>query len=113
ACRQSLTEKRHLAVQAWQRLSLEPEQEIAAPPELSLFTNRQQFYRVRREAVSRRKRLLMQRINEARRIMITGTEMNGYYFLRICILHSRTHEAIVHEGLDRIVQTLREARDDF
>lgn len=113
AFRQALAEKRRLAVQAWQRLSLEPDVEIAAPPELSLFAFRQRFKGVPREEENRRNRILLERINESRRIMMTGTEINGYYFLRICILHLRTHEAIVHEGLDRIVQALRGARDDF
>src|SRR5699024_781418 len=112
AFRQALTEKRRLAVQAWQRLSLEPDVEIAAPPELSLFAFRQQFKEISREEENRRTRGLLERINESQRIMMTGTEINGYYFLRICILHLRTHEAIVTEGLERIVQALREARNN-
>lgn len=110
AFRQALREKRRLAVQAWQRLSLEPDVEIAAPPELSLFAFRQRFEGITREEENRRNQALLERINRSRRIMITGTEINGRYFLRICILHLRTHEAILNEGLDLILAALAEAR---
>jgi aromatic-L-amino-acid decarboxylase len=111
AFRQALAEKRRLAVQAWQRLSLEPDVEIAAPPELSLFAFRQRFKGVRREEENRRNRVLLERINESRRIMLTGTELNDCYFLRICVLHLRTHESILNEGLTLIVGALAEARN--
>jgi aromatic-L-amino-acid decarboxylase len=113
AFRQALVEKRNLAVQAWQRLSLEPDVEIVAPPELSLFAFRQRFKGTCRKEENRRNRALLEHINGPRRIMITGTEINGCYFLRICILHLRTHETIVNEGLDLIVQALAETRNNF
>lgn len=111
AFRQALAEKRRLAVQAWQRLSQEADVEIAAPPELSLFAFRQRFKGLSREEENRRNQALLKRINESRRIMITGTEVNGRYFLRICVLHLRTHEAILNEGLELILAALAEARN--
>jgi aromatic-L-amino-acid decarboxylase len=113
AFRQALAEKRRLAVQVWQRLSLEPDVEIAAPPELSLFAFRQRFKGVCQEEENHRNRALLERINESCRIMITGTEINSCYFLRICILHLRTHESLLNEGLELIVRALAEARNSF
>lgn len=111
AFRQALLEKHHLAIQAWQRLSQEPDVEIAAPPELSLFAFRQRYKGASQEEENRRNKILLERINAPRRIMITGTEVNGCYFLRICILHLRTHEAVLNEGLDIILRALAEARN--
>ncbi|ADJ29760.1 pyridoxal phosphate-dependent decarboxylase family protein [Nitrosococcus watsonii] len=113
AFRQALGEKRRLAVQAWQRLSREPDVEMAAPPELSLFAFRQRFQGVSREEENRRNQALLERINAPRRIMLTGTEVGGRYFLRICILQLRTHEAILNEGLELILEALAEGRNDF
>ncbi|KFI21361.1 pyridoxal phosphate-dependent decarboxylase family protein [Nitrosococcus oceani] len=113
AFRHALAEKRRLAVQAWQRLSREPDVEMAAPPELSLFAFRQRFQGINREEENRRNQVLLRRINAPRRIMLTGTEVGGRYFLRICILQLRTHEAILNEGLELILEALAEARNSF
>jgi aromatic-L-amino-acid/L-tryptophan decarboxylase len=110
AFRQALAEKRHLAVQAWQRLAEEPDVEIAAPPELSLFAFRQRFKGADGEEENRRNRALLERINASRRIMMTGTEIGGRYFLRLCVLHVRTHEAVLKEGLSLVLQGLEETR---
>lgn len=86
---------------------------MTAPPELSLFAFRQRFQGVNREEENRRNQALLRRINTPRRIMLTGTEVGGRYFLRICILQLRTHEAILNEGLELILEALAEARNSF
>jgi aromatic-L-amino-acid/L-tryptophan decarboxylase len=113
AFRQALAEKSDLAVQAWQRLAEEPDVEIAAPPELSLFAFRQRFKGVDRAEENRRNCALLARVNASRRIMITGTEVGDRYFLRLCVLHVRTHAAVVKEGLSLILHALEEARKEY
>ncbi|MCZ6794623.1 MAG: pyridoxal-dependent decarboxylase [Planctomycetota bacterium] len=110
AFREALREKRQLAVQAFEALSAEPDIEVAAPPELSLFAFRQRHPGVDREEENRRNRRLLGRINAPRRIMVTGTEVGGKYWVRICVLHLRTHRERVDEGLDIIRESLAAER---
>ena len=84
--------------------------EIAAPPELSLFAFRQRFQNRDLEEENRRNRELLERINARNRIMLTGTEISGRYYLRICVLHLRTHAPVMEEGLAIILDALRGGR---
>ena len=110
AFRRALQEKRDLAVLAWERLRAEPDVEIAAPPELSLFAFRRRFQNCDLEEENRRNRELLERINARNRIMLTGTEISGRYYLRICVLHLRTHAPVMEEGLTIILDALRGGR---
>lgn len=42
--------------------------------------------------------------------MVTGTEVGGKYWVRICVLHLRTHRERVDEGLDIIRESLAAER---
>ncbi len=110
AFREALQEKRELALRAWQRLRSEPDVEIPVAPELSLFAFRQRFRHLTPEEENQRNRDLLTRINAPRRIMLTGTEMAGRFYLRICVLHMRTHRDRLDEGLEIITQALADAR---
>ena len=108
--RSELELKRDLAVEAWRRLSAIEDVEITAPPELSLFAFRQRHSSVDLEEENRRNRDLLERINKSRRIMVTGTEIQGKFYTRICVLHLRTDRARMEEGLEIILRALEEGR---
>ncbi len=106
AFRQALREKRELAVLAFERLAAEPGVEIAAPPELSLFAFRKRWPQVDLEEENRRNRELLNRVNAPRRVYLTGTNLGGRFFLRICVLHLRTHRDRMEEALEIIHREL-------
>jgi aromatic-L-amino-acid decarboxylase len=93
-------------VEAAQRLRREPTIELAHDPELSLFAFRDAKPGLSTADQNARNRDLLARINAPRRIMITGTEIGGVYWLRLCILHLRTSAERVREGVDIILRCL-------
>ncbi|CAB1274369.1 pyridoxal phosphate-dependent decarboxylase family protein [Candidatus Nitrosacidococcus tergens] len=111
AFRQALAEKRRLAVRVWEKLSLEPDIEIVTPPELSLFAFRQRISHINQIEENNQNRKLLALINQSKKIMLSGTELNGQFFLRICILHLRTHQAIVDTGLKIIQEAIKKMRE--
>jgi aromatic-L-amino-acid decarboxylase len=110
AFREALREKRELALKAWKTLAAEPDVEIAAPPELSLFAFRQRFPGRTLVEENRLNQDLLARINAPRRIMLTGTTLDGKFYIRVCILHLRTHRDRVEEGLQIILNALAAGR---
>ena len=108
--REALREKRELALHAWEVLSSEFDVEVAAPPELSLFAFRQRFPGSSLEEENRLNRELLERINQHRRIFVTGTQIDDVFYIRICVLHLRTHRERVEEGLEIIRQALARGR---
>jgi aromatic-L-amino-acid decarboxylase len=112
AFRRALAEKRTLALEAYERLRREPDVEIAAPPELSLFAFRQRFPGAPRDEENRRNRSLLEQVNSARRVYLTGTEVRGKFYLRVCILHLRTHQDRVEEALETVLACLRAGREE-
>jgi aromatic-L-amino-acid decarboxylase len=106
AFRAALREKRALALDAWRALAARPDVEIAAPPELSLFAFRQRLPGADGDAVNRHNRRLLERINLPRRVFLTGTEIDGRFYIRFCVLHLRTHRERVEEGLGIILEAL-------
>ncbi|CAH9014985.1 pyridoxal phosphate-dependent decarboxylase family protein [Candidatus Nitrosacidococcus sp. I8] len=108
--RQALAEKRRLAVWAWERLSLESDIEIVTPPELSLFAFRQRFNHINQINENNQNRKLLALINQSKKIMLSGTELNGQFFLRICILHLRTQQSTLEEGLKIIQEAIKKMR---
>lgn len=104
AFREALREKHQLAVHAANVLADARDVELAHRPELSLFAFRQTFEGLTRDEENARNRDLLDRINAHRRVMLTSTEIEGTFWLRICVLHLRTHRARVDEAL-RIVSS--------
>lgn len=109
--RRALAEKRQLILHAHRHLRDEPDVEIAAPPELTLFAFRQCHPGLSPAQQNQRNRELLERINDTRRLMITGTEIHGVYYLRICVLHLRTHRERVDEALEIISRELARGRE--
>jgi aromatic-L-amino-acid decarboxylase len=87
--RAALDEKMDLARCLADRIAEHPELELSAAPRLSLLAFR------RRGTDEADQRALLSRINQRRRSLITGVELEGRYHLRVCVLCFRTHQAHV------------------
>jgi aromatic-L-amino-acid decarboxylase len=93
---------------AYDALAAEPDVELAAPLELSLFA-----FRFRPtgasdgdldlDVVNRR---LLSAVNQRQRVLLTGTTLRGAFFLRFCVLSFRTHA-------DRIAMALEDLRAEL
>jgi len=106
AFRDALRDKRRLALEVYAAIAAEPDVEIAAPPELSLFAFRQRVAGDGHDghggdtaAQNRHNRELLARVNAPRRIMLTGTEIDGVFWLRCCVLHLRTRDERIAEAI--------------
>ncbi len=103
AFRSALREKRGLALYAAEEVAKIKNVELAAPPELSLFAFRQRLPGASLAEENRHNHAVLAAVNDARRVMLTGTEVDGIFWLRICVLHVRTHR----ERLDEALELLR------
>jgi aromatic-L-amino-acid decarboxylase len=112
AFRRALREKRELALLAYEQLAEEDDVEIPVAPQLSLFAFRQRLTNASIAEENDHNRRLLERINASPRIMLTGTMMKGSFYLRICVLHLRTHRARLEEGVKIIREALAELRED-
>lgn len=108
AFRDALAERRRLAVILADALRGRPGLVFAHEPELSLLAFRRCHPGVPEAEENRRNQELLARINAPRRVMITGTTIDGTFWLRLCVLHLRTDEARVREGLGIIAAALAE-----
>ena len=86
--------------------------EIPVAPDLSLFMFRQEFENCKPAEEDARNQRLLERINQDRRIMLTGTIVDGRFYLRLCVLHLRTDHARLDEALSIIAGALEENRRD-
>ncbi len=102
AFREALDEKLDLARFAAAELAREPDVEIAAPPELSLFAWRWRPAGLDPTAVDDANRRLLAAINQGQRVALTGTTLAGAFWLRLCILSFRTHRDRIEVALDAI-----------
>ncbi len=107
AFRDALREKRQLAVHAADTLAQEPGIVLAHRPQLSLFAFRQTFEGLSRDEENARNKDLLDRINGHRRAMLTATEIDDTFWLRICVLHLRTHKDRMDEVLGIVRGELR------
>jgi aromatic-L-amino-acid decarboxylase len=104
AFREALDEKLDLARQAADALRKIPGIEILAEPELSLLAFRYVPPEAQDGAVlDRLNKKLLEKINQQKRVFLTGTLLHGRFALRICVLSFRTHE-------DRIVMAVEDIR---
>jgi aromatic-L-amino-acid decarboxylase len=114
AFRETLRQRRAQARAAWERLRAEPDVEMPgprdAPPELSLFAFRQRRPGLDAAAENRANRELLARINHSRRVILTGTEIAGDFYLRFCVLHLRTHRERFEEALAIVLAALAAGR---
>jgi len=108
AFRAALDEKLDLARLAFDALSNEPDVELAAPLELSLFAFRFRpsgslATELELDVVNRR---WLSAVNQRQRVLLTGTTLRGRFFLRFCVLSFRTHA-------DRIAAALEDLRAEL
>jgi aromatic-L-amino-acid decarboxylase len=103
--REALEEKLALARWAAAELKRIPGIEILAEPQLSALAFRLNPGESPQtaEELNRLNRRLMQRINERRRVLLTGTLLRGEFVIRICVLSFRTHR-------DRMEMCLEDVR---
>jgi glutamate/tyrosine decarboxylase-like PLP-dependent enzyme len=95
AFREALDEKLDLTLRAHAALSADERFEIVPPgaPELSVVAFRL------RDGDDDANRALQDRVNEARRVFISSTVLDGRFALRLCILSFRTHADRVDEAV--------------
>lgn len=104
--RAALDEKLDLARYAFDALAVEPDVELAAPPELSLFAFRFRPRGLEGAALDACNRRLLSAVNQRQRVLLTGTTLRGGFFLRLCVLSFRTHR-------DRIEMALEDLRAEL
>ena len=85
--------------------------EIPAAPDLTLFIFRQRFSGCEAPEEDARNQALLEKINKRQRIMLTGTIVDGRFYLRMCILHLRTDHSRLDEALSIISNALKELRE--
>ena len=103
--RDALQEKLELAREAADEVRRMPGIEMVAEPELSLFAFRQVRPDLDGAALDRLNVAFLKRINERKRVFLTGTRLNGRFTLRVCVLSFRTHR----ERMAMAVEDIRAA----
>ncbi|HYU33033.1 MAG TPA: aminotransferase class V-fold PLP-dependent enzyme [Thermoanaerobaculia bacterium] len=109
--RDALQEKLELARQAADEVRRMPGIEMVAEPELSLFAFRQVRPGLDGPALDRLNVGFLKRINERKRVFLTGTRLNGRFALRMCVLSFRTHRERVAMAVEDIADVLRCSRE--
>jgi aromatic-L-amino-acid decarboxylase len=104
--REALQEKLELARQAADEVRRMPGIEMVAEPELSLFAFRQVRPGLTGAALDRANVAFLKRINERKRVFLTGTRLGGRFALRMCVLSFRTHRERVAMAVEDIAASL-------
>jgi aromatic-L-amino-acid decarboxylase len=103
--REALEEKLALARWASDELKRIPGIEILAEPQLSTLAFRLNPGGLKTDELNRLNRSLMKRINDRKRVLLTGTLLRGEFVIRICVLSFRTHR-------DRMILCLEDIREE-
>lgn len=103
AFRDSLDEKLDLARHATDALRAMENVRIVAEPQLTVVAFRLEPPGVEGEALDRLNHAWIEAVNRRQRVMLTGTQLEGRFTLRICVLNFRTH-------LERIEMALEDLR---
>jgi aromatic-L-amino-acid decarboxylase len=100
--RANLEEKFALTRHAADELRSMPGIEILAEPQLSIVAFRLKRPGLDGAALDAVNRDLLARINERKRVYLTGTLLGGRFAIRICVLSFRTHRDRIDMALDDI-----------
>lgn len=100
--RQQLDEKLDLAAHAAAGLARIPHVQVVAPPQLSLLAFRVVPAGVADADLDALNRRVLSQVNQAQRVLLTGTTTHGMFLLRICILSFRTHRDRVDMALQDV-----------
>lgn len=103
--RQALEEKLDLAAWATAELRKIPEIEIVAEPQLSIVAFRLNRPGLDTPALNALNHTWLQAINARKRVLLTGTMLDGRFAVRICALCFRTHQ----DRLEMCLEDIRSA----
>ncbi|HSN89146.1 MAG TPA: aminotransferase class I/II-fold pyridoxal phosphate-dependent enzyme [Thermoanaerobaculia bacterium] len=106
--REALEEKLALARWASEELKTVEGIEVVAEPQLSTLAFRLNPGGLSVEALNRLNRRLMKRVNDRKRVLLTGTTLGDRFVLRICVLSFRTHRDRMEACLEDIREAVRE-----
>lgn len=106
--REALEEKLALARWACAELKTIPGIEILAEPQLSALAFRLNPGGLSADELNRLNRWLMKRINDRKRVLLTGTLLRGEFVIRICVLSFRTHRDRMEMCLEDIRKAIGE-----
>ncbi|MEC9092052.1 MAG: hypothetical protein VX438_05045, partial [Planctomycetota bacterium] len=81
--------------------------EIVARPQLSILAFRVLFHRGTQQ-LDQLNRELLTRINASKRVYLTGTQLDGKFVIRICVLSFRTHLKRMQECFQIITDSIAE-----
>jgi aromatic-L-amino-acid decarboxylase len=109
AFREALEEKLALARWASEELKKIEGIEILAEPQLSTLAFRLNPGGLPAEELNRLNRRFMKRINDRKRVLLTGTLLRGELVIRICVLSFRTHRDRMESCLEDIREAAQEA----
>jgi aromatic-L-amino-acid decarboxylase len=112
AFERALDEKLDLTAVAARELAQVPGIRLLDEPQLTVVAFRYEPPDVEEPELERLNRDLLDRINERKRVLISGTVIDGRFVLRFCILQFRTHQDHLDQGLEDLrdaVETLSPA----
>jgi aromatic-L-amino-acid decarboxylase len=111
--REALDEKLDLTFWAADRVREIEGMEILAEPQLSLFAFRWRppGPEISDEELNRLNRELLDRVNDRRRVHLTGTMLHGRFALRICVLSFRTHRERMKLAVEDLRAAVREVAE--
>jgi aromatic-L-amino-acid/L-tryptophan decarboxylase len=102
AFRAAISEKRRLALDAYERISALPHIVIDATPELSLFAFHVSWRGASAAEEDGATRDLLEQTTRRGRVMLTGCTAHGRFLGRVCVLSFRTHQ----QHIDQLVEDL-------
>jgi len=95
AFRKEVEKKRAFALGITERIRQLDNVRIVAEPQLSLLAFRLELPNRDLAALNRINRDFLQKINDAKRVYLSGTELDGMFVLRICVLSFRTDQEMM------------------
>jgi len=106
--RRNLEEKLELTHWATEQLRTIPGIEILAEPQLSIVAFRLKRAGMDVQSLNQLNQTFLEKINERKRIYMTGTKLGEMFALRICILSFRTHLDRMQQGMEDIRAACRD-----
>jgi len=110
AFRAAVAEKRALALEAARRVAALPGIVIDAPPDLSLFAFHLSWPGATLAEEDAATRAVMERTTRRGRVMVTGSQAQGRFLGRVCVLSFRTHQPQVDALVEDMAAAIEEIR---
>ncbi len=100
----AIAEKRDLAVYAAGRIAALPGVVMAAPPQLSLFAFHLRWPGSTLEDENRATMLLLEKVRQRQRVLLTGCRVDGRFLARVCVLGFRTRKPRVDACIEDVTE---------